>query len=32
VGGPTQVVAIIVNPAKNAAGMGAAANDRWAKA
>ena len=32
VGGLLQVVAIIVNLAMNAAGMGAAANDRWAEA
>ena len=32
VGGALQVVAVIVNLAMNAAGMGAATNDRWAKA
>lgn len=32
VGGALQVVAVVVNLAMNAAGMGAATNDRWAKA
>ena len=32
VGGALQIVAVIVNLAMNAAGMGAEANDRWAAA
>jgi hypothetical protein len=32
VGGALQVVAVVVNLAMNAAGMGAATNDRWAAA